>query len=243
MRNLSLVLLPGLDGTGRLFKPFLDSLPDWITPIVVSYPTDQPRGYEDLIALVSSSLPAEGDYLILGESFSGPLAVMAAARKPKGLRGIVLCASFVRNPFRLLPSWAGALSVGPIYELWPATIRLRAILASDEYKDLAELALDAIKSVNPDVIAKRVKAILTVDVQQTLASLDVPILYLAGRKDRLIRKHNVTGIKAIKPSLKIAELDTRHFVLQLEAKQSAAEIELFASSIGCGEVKNEPGKC
>ena len=38
---VKLVLLPGMEGTGSLFAPFLKELPDWVQPVVVSYPTDQ----------------------------------------------------------------------------------------------------------------------------------------------------------------------------------------------------------
>ena len=93
------------------------------------------------------------------------------------------------------------------------------------------MALDAIKSVRPDVIAERVKAILNVNVEQELMKSDVPMLYLASRKDHLIRKHNVAGIKRIKSDMIVTEIDTEHFILQLEPKKSADEIEKFIKSI------------
>ena len=71
MSDVSLVLLPGLDGTGKLFTPLINCLPDHLRPIVVSYPPDIPYGYEDLLPIVHSSLPKDKDYIILGESFSG----------------------------------------------------------------------------------------------------------------------------------------------------------------------------
>ena len=35
---MKLVLLPGMDGTGRLFEPLLNFLPAWLAPIVIAYP-------------------------------------------------------------------------------------------------------------------------------------------------------------------------------------------------------------
>ncbi len=229
MKKCSLVLLPGLDGTGKLFSPLIEALPEWIEPIVVSYPVDKSCGYRELGELVSAACPTDGDFVVLGESFSGPLAVMAAAGRPDGLRGIILCASFVRNPFRLLPASLSRLSVGPIYRLWPATIRLRALMAGDQYAGLVEEALAAIGSVRPDVIAARVRAILNVDVGQLLRETDVPLLYVAARNDYLVRKHNVEEIRQMKPDTVVTEIDTRHFVLQLEPGKSAAAIERFIS--------------
>ena len=120
MKSVSLVLLPGLDGTGRLFDPLIRHLPEWIHPVVVSYPKDQSYGYQDLMKIVTRSLPEDTDFVILGESFSGPLSIMIARQRPKRLIGLILCATFVKNPFRFLPSWAGYFSVSPIYLFWPA---------------------------------------------------------------------------------------------------------------------------
>jgi pimeloyl-ACP methyl ester carboxylesterase len=228
---ISLVLLPGLDGTGKLFDPLISNLPDWIEPIVVSYPKDKPYGYDELKMIVSRAYPMDDDFFVLGESFSGPLAVMFAGEKPKGLKGIILCASFVKKPFRLIPAWLSIFSIGPIYKLWPATIILRSIFTMGKYEKLVKMALDAIKTVGPDVIAVRVKAILKVDVEKELMKCDIPMLYLAGRKDRLIGKHNISGIKRIKGDLMVTEVDTWHFILQLEPKKSADEIEKFIKSI------------
>jgi len=228
---ISLVLLPGLDGTGKLFDPLISNLPDWIQPIVVSYPKDKPYGYDELKMIVSRAYPMNDDFFILGESFSGPLAVMFAGEKPKGLKSIILCASFVKKPFRLIPSWLSIFSISPIYQLWPATIILRSIFTRGKYEKLVKMALDAIKSVRPNVIAARVKAILKVDVEQELMKSDIPMLYLASRKDHLIRKHNIAGIKRIKSDLIVTEIDTEHFILQLEPKKSADEIEKFIKSI------------
>lgn len=45
-----------------------------------------------------SELPSREPYLLLGESFSGPIALSIAARRPALLRGVVLCCSFACNP-------------------------------------------------------------------------------------------------------------------------------------------------
>ncbi len=52
--NLALVLLPGMDGTGRLFARFLRALPEAYLPIVVSYPPDSVIGSHALVETRSS---------------------------------------------------------------------------------------------------------------------------------------------------------------------------------------------
>jgi pimeloyl-ACP methyl ester carboxylesterase len=103
---MHLILLPGMDGTGRLFGPLLRILPPGLEAAVVAYPADRPCGYAELLPLVEAAVPDGGEFLILGESFSGPLASLLAARRPRRLRGVILCASFARSP---LPSFISRL--------------------------------------------------------------------------------------------------------------------------------------
>jgi len=50
------VLLPGLDGTGELFRPLFAELPGWIHPVVVSYPRERPLGYTELLPLAAAEI-------------------------------------------------------------------------------------------------------------------------------------------------------------------------------------------
>jgi surfactin synthase thioesterase subunit len=69
-----LVLLPGLDGTGTMFAPFVAELPPWIEPVVLDYPAE-PLGYADLARRLATRLPEDRPFFLLGESFGGPLAL------------------------------------------------------------------------------------------------------------------------------------------------------------------------
>lgn len=231
MKSVSLVLLPGLDGTGKLFDPLIRQLPKWVNPVVISYPKDQSYGYQDLMKIITRSLPKDTDFILLGESFSGPLSIMIAGQRPKRLIGLILCATFAKNPFRFLPSWAGYFSISPIYLLWPATIKLRSMFSKGKYEELVQMALEAIKSVKPEVISARVKAIFNVNVESELAKINVPILYMKSRKDYLIKKYNAEGIKRVKRDMEVIEIDTQHFQLQLEPEKAANEIIKFIKAI------------
>ena len=86
----TLVVLPGLDGTGLLTTPLLDALTARGVPAqVLRYPQEGPQDYATLAARVRLQLP-ETPFVLLGESFAGPLAVLLAAQTPPALRGVVL---------------------------------------------------------------------------------------------------------------------------------------------------------
>jgi pimeloyl-ACP methyl ester carboxylesterase len=127
----SLVLLPGLDGTGLLFKPFIDALNGRAQTQVVSYPVDQTLGYTELEDLVRAALPKTGSFVVLGESFSGPIAIRIAADPPEGMVGVILCVTFARNPQPLL-AWMRP---------WTAGLRVAAVLAVDETSALGRIQM------------------------------------------------------------------------------------------------------
>ncbi|UUZ51553.1 alpha/beta hydrolase [Massilia sp. B-10] len=52
-----------------------------------------------------SRLPPAEPYFLLGESFSGPVAIALAAERPPMLLGLILSCTFARNP---LPISTGA---------------------------------------------------------------------------------------------------------------------------------------
>ena len=76
-----------MDGSGSLFVEFIASLGLGVEAIVVSYPTDRPLGYPELETLVRAALPTQRPFVLVGESFSGPIAISLAASSPVGLGG------------------------------------------------------------------------------------------------------------------------------------------------------------
>src|SRR5438477_10571709 len=100
---VKLILMPGMDGTGELFAPLLRALGDSMESSVLQYPADEPLGYAELLPRVRAEIPRRAPFVLLGESFSGPLALMLAAEAPAGLRGVILCASFATSPVVWLP--------------------------------------------------------------------------------------------------------------------------------------------
>jgi pimeloyl-ACP methyl ester carboxylesterase len=230
---MQLLLLPGMDGTGRLFGPLLRALPSSLSPVVAAYPADQPAGYAELLPVVEAAAPAGAEYVVVGESFSGPLAVMWAARRPPGLRGIVLCASFVRSPLPPFARWLRAL----IFPLWfravPRPLLRWALLGRHQIAALAELVEAAIGMVRPAVLAARARAILSVDVATELQSCPVPVLYLSATEDRLVPPRSLAYIRQLYPAVESVSLVGPHLLLQVAAEGGAEAIQRFAAACEC----------
>jgi pimeloyl-ACP methyl ester carboxylesterase len=214
-----------MDGTGSLLSDFIASLPGWIESVVVTYPTDKPLGYRELEALVSQKLPRD-PFILLGESFSGPIAV-ALRLGPIGLQGVILVGSFVRRPV----SAPAIVARVPFWKL-PTRIAAAALLGRWSSKDLRSRLSTAMASVHPCVWRTRLQAVLSVDVVAPLRRVSVPVLYLRGRSDRVVPRSAWKVIKDALPSARLVELDGPHFLLQAKPMESAAQVAEFANAVG-----------
>lgn len=217
---MRLLLLPGMDGTGRLFQPLLAALPPEISAIVVSYPVDRPLGYDELLPLVEVAVPAE-PFVVMGESFSGPLALMLASRHPPGLKGVVLCASFVRFPLQVSERWRDV--VRPWMFRWQPTWLLAwVLLGRRAWGPLGRALRQAVRSVSPDTFAARARAVARVDVTCELGSCHVPILYLRASDDMVVRPGNAALIAARRPDAEVVVLPGPHLLVQSAPHEVAA---------------------
>jgi len=214
------LLLPGLDGTGELFTSFARLLAPGLSPRIVDYPLYRALGYADLERGIG--LP-NGPFAIVAESFSGPIAVRLAARHPGRVRAIVLVASFVRSPAPILAR-LGAL-VAPLLGGTPPAFALRWwLLGSDATEPEIAETRALLRSVPHQVLARRLREIVEVDVSAEFASLPGPILFVAGTRDRLIRPRVVAGLLAVRRDMDVCFLDAPHFVLQRKPVEAAAAI-------------------
>jgi pimeloyl-ACP methyl ester carboxylesterase len=218
------MFLPGLDGTGDLFAPLLAELPEAFEARVVQYPPDRSLGYEALASLIARHLPGTQPFALVGESFSGPLALMVAAKAPPGLASVALVASFHRRP---VAPWLAALRpmVSAIFSRPPPEFVVRHLLAgSDASADLIAKFRSAVAGVRPEVLSARVHAALDVDASGALAACRVPLLYLGGTEDRLLRRAIPAEIRAILPSAEVRQLAAPHLVLQRRPREAAAAL-------------------
>ncbi|MGA2519124.1 MAG: alpha/beta hydrolase [Thermodesulfobacteriota bacterium] len=235
---LTLVLLPGLDGTGILFEPLLDELPPDLKAYVIPLPNDSPMDYGSLVPTIASSLPTDTHFILLGESFSGPLALMVAAPRPRGLVGVILCASFIRNP-TYLPSFVSHLARSWIFRMSPIFIQAKVLFAGYSSPRLRSLLARAHSSVSAEVMAQRVRALLSVDCTSELVTCPVPIAYLRGSRDRVVPKRNWRQIMTINPAVREFTIRAPHLVLQTQPRAAVRAIMAFAEEIGGLRIRNQ----
>jgi pimeloyl-[acyl-carrier protein] methyl ester esterase len=230
---LDTVLLPGFDGTGRLSRYFVDALPPQLTPSVIAYPLDVPESYSDLEARVRSLLPCDRAFVIVAESFSGPIAIRIAAKNPKGLVALVLIGTFIHNPVRFVPTWAKSLVGSYLFHIPPPAWMVRQLVAGfDAPDELMSETLAAWCQVKPGVLAKRLREALAVDAADDFLAVTLPMLYVKGTQDRLLAPSTVDALKRLRPDLEVAVIAAPHFVLQRRPTEAADLIANFLARCG-----------
>lgn len=228
---MKLLLLPGLDGTGLLFGPLCRELPPVMASEVISYPTHQTASYAELVELVRPTLPNREPYFLLAESFSGPVAIKLAAERPVGLRGLILCASFMTCPHRFVPNWAASLVFPAMFYPAPMLAKFRALVGKYSSSELRSLIDQSLHSVSPAVLAERLREVIRSDVTGELRRCQAPILYLQGTQDYVVPASNLTRIRQIQPGVQSVQINAPHMILQTQPVIAAEAIERFINQV------------
>jgi pimeloyl-ACP methyl ester carboxylesterase len=206
-------------------------LPAHINPILVSYPPDRHLTYDQLLPLVLVMLPPTEPFILFGESFSGPLALMVASYRPKNLLGVILCATFVSRPIPFIGWVVPLLARSIFFRLFPPAQKFKAILGRYSNPELQLLFAQTHACVRPDVIAFRVRMVFRVDVREALASCDVALLYISAANDRVVPIHNLRLIQQIKPNIQVVTIASPHGIPQVRPAEAADAIARFAASL------------
>ena len=225
----TILLLPGMDGTGELFRFLIPHLPAGLRTQIVRYPTDSTLGYDEIIELVLAQIPRDDPVIILGESFSGPIAIATAARTSP--LALVLVCSFARSPWPALRPLRSLVRWLP----WPRRIAppLTSMLLGREPDPAARAALAvALAAVDPAVLKHRVSQLLGVDARAALACVRCPVLDLRATHDRVVPARSTNEVARIATHAHAVSLEGPHLLLQAQPERSARALGDFLHSIG-----------
>ncbi|MCC7699311.1 alpha/beta fold hydrolase [Janthinobacterium sp. EB271-G4-7A] len=231
-----LVLLPGMDGTARLFHRFEAALRAQaaIDTQAIAYPA-APLDYAALEAFVRERLPRDRPFVVLAESFSGPLGAALRAEPPPGMRALVLCCSFVRNPRPMLAPLRHLLGLVP-FGAMPGFALRQALLAPCSTPQLQDELAAALAQVPPSVLRQRLRAVLETDASRSFARGSLPVLYLRARHDRLVPPANAVQILGLAPDAQLADIAAPHMLLQAAPEAAAVAVTAFLAGLSAAQV-------
>lgn len=233
----TLVLLPGLDGTGQLFDRFREVLGPDLSIQVIRYPESGPQDADTLATWVRKHLPT-APFVLVAESFSGPVAIRLASEPPPGLAGMVLCATFASNP---RPRLAWMRSFLPILPLFPALAPALGPWLFGRYgsRSLRQQVQNALTLVSSQTLKARLKQVLTQDVSGLCRRVAVPVLDLRAQEDRLVPARARRGLEDL-PQLTQASIPGPHLLLQTKPQGAVDVILGFMEAQGFPLPKRTP---
>jgi pimeloyl-ACP methyl ester carboxylesterase len=186
-----LVLVSGMDGTGKLFYrqvPLLARSYRVATYALRDAATTMEELVADLGRVVDVVAGQERRATIVGESFGGALALSFALARPEQVERLVILNSFshftpqnrlhlARFALRALPWGAMALAR-----------RLTAWRLHSRHTHRAEIRsfLDLTASASRDGYCNRLQVLMKYDVRHRLNDIRVPTLFLASELDHLV---------------------------------------------------------
>lgn len=210
-----LILLPGLDGSGGLFDAFEREIPEGWERRIVRYAPNIAAVHDAYVEHALAQLPEQGRMLLIAESFSGSVAAKLAHRLGDRVAGLVLCASFVTPPHRLL----SLLRFVPVKGV-ELGIRLTPLLRRyclDTRTDPAVLEKLSItlRSLDSALVLKRLRLLEALDVTAPWRELQVPILLMQATHDRLVTRLAQSALeRSANPRKNVVYIDGPHFLLQ-----------------------------
>lgn len=208
--HIELILLPGMDGTGGLFKPFLDVFPQEISIKVIAYPGEQKLSYRELVSYVKNKLPKNTEYVLLAESFSGPIAYELASNK--NLKAIIFVASFIQPPNKIL----ALTKILPFSFLIPNQLPvffLKFLLGRLANEKLYELVNEALRKVKKDVLAFRITEMAR--LPRDNHTIIKKSIYIQAMSDNLVSAKNAVRISEVSKDSQTYRVEGSHFVLQV----------------------------
>lgn len=228
--KLTLVLLPGMDGTGELFADFIEAT--GLPCQIVRYSPDKSLSYAELLRIVRSAAPTSDPFVVVAESFSTPLAIQFAAANPPNLKGLVLCAGFATSPIRGPHRKICSLFAPLLFRLpLPGFVDGIFLLGKNASASLHARVIAALSAIQPKVLSARLRAIRSCDARGALQQIAVQTLYIQAQHDRLVPTTCIKEMREIKPDMNVATLAGPHLILQREPEQAAQIIANFIKQL------------
>ena len=224
---MKLILIPGLDGTGTLFKPFLAAYSNQCPVQVLRLKQAVDVSYREQAEYISEQKGNE-EVVLLAESYGGMVAYEILRHRMLNVRHVIFAASFFSRP-SVLSRLGGLLPLQAVKNGWvPKSIVSRILFGRYAKPELTSLFYKAINQVDNKVLAFRIKQLAAMSNASEL--LTVPCTYLKASDDNLVSSAVLAQFEQCFSSLDVKEIAASHFLLQTNSVDSCAVISEILST-------------
>ncbi len=156
-----------------------------------------PEGVDDVARyrdFLAGQVEGLSDYVLVGDSFGAVISLALAISQPTGLRGLVLSGGFAANPLphgKAIAARASRYAGGPLYR--QGTLRFHARELASRFDQTAEVPHRQndyrrlfIENTPRNSYTARVTSVISFDVRDQLAKVNVPTLLITPADDQLV---------------------------------------------------------
>jgi pimeloyl-[acyl-carrier protein] methyl ester esterase len=207
--RVDVVLLPGLHGSRALFSSFVALAPAWATCLPLALPTVGGQTFDEISDVIFPELKSLEGFVLLGESFSGPIAARLSARLGQKVALLVLCNPVVEMSVRVPEGILASIAASAWMPAWGASMAL-----SGGDMSIARAALDEVRALPKGILAQRLSAVYSATEEELASNLSSPLLTILGTNDNLVSlSRSRAFFSRIKEST-IAEIEGPHLIVQ-----------------------------
>lgn len=229
-----LVYFPGMDGTGNLLAPQIESLERYFDIRCLALPTAAGDDWQALVTQTAALLRREvraipRPTILCGESFGGCLALALVRAFPQLCDRLILinpATSFQERPYLKLVTAVVPWVPASAYEAL-AGLFVPLLLGDRPVEPSASAALlQVMQSVSPQTVSWRLRLLENFHFSpQELRRLQQPTLLVAGGADRLLPSATEVGrLAAVLPDARATILPGSGHTCLLEAETRLLEI-------------------
>ena len=217
VNDICLVMLPGIDGTGMMFKPLLQCLPTNFNHKIIPIPNAHFTSHEELAKSILEDLP-DGQCVVLAESFSGRTAYELCLLAPEKIIHVIFAASFLDNPNKL-SSLSRLLPLSPLKNGLVPSWLLRKFLFGIDHAPI-KLLHDSLSRVESVLLRNRLQILANLTTPKEPTNIDCTVI--SASKDQLVSSKAQNVIAQVFSSTKHHFIEVGHFVLQSAPKDVAS---------------------
>ncbi|MHC9509728.1 alpha/beta fold hydrolase [Kangiella sp. M94] len=219
---MKIILLPGVDGTGILFEPFVEIFIADVPVEVIPLTKDSDQSILNQVSIIEDAVGDEEVVLIV-ESYSGLLAYELARRNKVSIKQIFFFGCFLQPPS--LIGKIGRFLPVRLLNIIPDKLLSHILFNRWSSPELIALFRKAVESVNFPNLKQRLKTIAT--HPKPTQPIDIPCVYIQGTMDNLVSAYNVKAFEELCRNLQVEVVEATHMLLQTQPETMSQLIHKY----------------
>jgi len=187
-------MIPGMMCDGRIFSPQIDELSDSIKISIADISGHS--SVEELASEVLKNSPPK--FHLLGHSMGGIVAMEMCSQEPSRIEKLVLMDTNPKAELEEVKAMREpqiqAAKQGKLLDVMRDEMKPNYLADTEDKERILQICMDMAISIGPEVFIKQSKALQSrLDQQNTLCSIDFPVLLICGSSDMLcpVERHEL----------------------------------------------------